>query len=176
MMTPAIMNAPLNIDIVQVLLHMLNLVILVGGLTLILYRPVTKFLEERRRGIEEEERRCAEERASAEALREEYERKCREADEVIEERAREAERVMAERAGKYMDAARARADEILKSAEEEAESRKAHILEAAQTEIGELVITAAQKLINENASPEGDRALYDEFIRTASDESAEDGK
>ena len=31
---------PLNIDIVQVLLHMLNFVILAGDLTLILFNPV----------------------------------------------------------------------------------------------------------------------------------------
>ena len=39
---------PLNIDPVQILLHLLNFVILAGGLTLLLYRPVCRFLEERR--------------------------------------------------------------------------------------------------------------------------------
>ena len=37
---------PLNIDITQILLHMLNFVILAGGLTFLLYRPVQKFLNE----------------------------------------------------------------------------------------------------------------------------------
>ena len=164
------MELPLNIDLTQVLLHILNLVILVGGLALILYRPVTKFLEERRRSFEEEEKRNAETAERVASLKEEYETKCAEADAVIAEREREAERKIAEKAGRYMDEARAKADEILKSAEEEAESRKAHILESAQTEIGELVVTAAHKLINDTASPEGDSALYDEFIRTASEE------
>ena len=46
----------MNIDIVQILLHALNLVILTGGLTLILYKPVRKFLVERRAYYEERER------------------------------------------------------------------------------------------------------------------------
>ena len=47
------MDLPLNIDILQILLHMLNLVILTGGLSLILYKPAVKFLDERRRRFEE---------------------------------------------------------------------------------------------------------------------------
>ncbi len=39
---------PLNIDLVQILLHMLNLVILTGGLSLLIYRPIVRFLDERR--------------------------------------------------------------------------------------------------------------------------------
>ena len=36
---------PLNIDFVQILLHLLNFVILAGGLTLLLFNPVKKFIE-----------------------------------------------------------------------------------------------------------------------------------
>ena len=52
-------------------------------------------------------------------------------------------------------------------AETEAENRKQHILDAAQTEIGELVISAAQKLLSDTVTPERDRELYDAFIRLA---------
>ena len=34
---------PLNIDFLQVLLHMLNFVILAGGLTFLLFKPINKF-------------------------------------------------------------------------------------------------------------------------------------
>ena len=40
-------------------------------------------------------------------------------------------------------------------------------LDAAQTEIGELVISAAQKLLSDTVTPERDRELYDAFIRLA---------
>ena len=39
------MNIPLNIDWQQILLHLLNFVILAGGLYLLLYQPVKAFME-----------------------------------------------------------------------------------------------------------------------------------
>ena len=158
---------PLNIDVTQILLHVLNLVILVGGLTLILYRPVVKFMNKRREQFEEEERNNAEKLKECSLLQEEYEKKLTDADEQIKARRAEAEREIAETANRYVDDAKAKADAIVKAAEKEAEARKEHALESAQTEIGELVITATQKLLADTASPEQDSKLYDEFIKTA---------
>jgi len=169
------MNAPLNIDITQILLHVLNLVILVGGLTLILYRPVARFLRERREHYEKLEDENEKSASECERLKAEYEEKLKEADEVLTERYREAEREMAERASRYVDAAKEKADAIVKSAEEEAEARKEHILESAQTEIGELVLSATQKLLGATASADADSALYDEFIKTAGGSAADMG-
>ena len=41
------MNVPLNIDWQQILLHALNLVILIAGLYLLLFKPVKRFMDER---------------------------------------------------------------------------------------------------------------------------------
>ncbi|MBP5289167.1 MAG: ATP synthase F0 subunit B [Clostridia bacterium] len=166
---------PLNIDLTQVLLHMLNLVILVGGLALILYKPVAKFLRDRRTHFQELERTTAEAEREAREMKAEYEEKFREADRVLKENRAAAEREIAESTARYMEEAKNKADAILRSAEAEAEARKAHVLEAAQTEIGEMVLSAAQKLLSDTASPEGDAALYDAFIRQAEREIPDKG-
>ena len=167
---------PLNIDVTQILLHMLNLVILAGGLTLILYKPVAKFLRERREYYEKLEKETAEKSAECDRLKTEYESKMREADETLRNSRAEAEREAADAATRIVDDAKAKADTIVRSAEVEAEARKTHALESAQTEIGELVLSAAQKLLGEQASPEKDSALYDEFIRRAENGSADKGE
>ena len=46
--TAYLSGLPLNIDVVQILLHMLNFVILAGVLGLLVYKPAAKFLSERR--------------------------------------------------------------------------------------------------------------------------------
>ncbi len=166
------MNIPLNIDFLQVLLHLLNFVILAGGLTFLLYKPVARFLEERREQFakaEEENRRAEEEN---QRLRAEYEQKLEEAEAEIQERQKVAEKEWADVAAQQIDAAREKAAAILREAEEEAEERKEHILESAQTEISELVVTAAQKLLGDTVTPERNRALYDEFVRLAGDKKA----
>ncbi|MBQ7810662.1 MAG: ATP synthase F0 subunit B [Clostridia bacterium] len=161
------MNLPLNIDILQILLHMLNFVILAGGLTFLLYKPVVKFMEERRRQFAEQE---AENKAKAEEnekLREEYEKKIRLADAEISERKKLLEKEYADISAEYIRDAKEKATAIINAAELEAEDRKEHILESVQAEIGELVVSATQKLLNETDTPERNSALYDEFIRLA---------
>ena len=156
---------PLNIDWQQILLHLLNFVILATGLSLLLFRPVRKFMDERRTHYEKQEEEIARERAANEAQKAEYEEKLRQAEIEISEMRRTEEARLAEQARQSAEKARENAAAILAEAERDAELRKEHILESAQTEIGELVISATQKLLSQTAGAEHDSELYDAFVR-----------
>lgn len=164
---------PLNIDFLQILLHMLNFVILMGGLSFLLFKPVNRFLEQRREQFAELEKKNTESAKENERLRAEYEKKLRDADTEIFERKKIAEKEWADISARYIKEAKEKADAIILAAEQEAEDRKEHILESAQTEIGELVVSATQKLLSDTVTPERNSALYDEFIRLAEDTVAE---
>lgn len=158
---------PLNIDVLQILLHMLNFVILAGGLIFLLYNPVIKFLDERKKhfeDLENENKRIAEEN---EKLKSEYEARAAQIKKEIEEMRSSAEKELADISKSYLNEAKEKASAIISAAEREAEDRKEHILDSAQTEIGELVITAAQKLLSDTVTPERDSAMYDKFIELA---------
>ena len=60
------MNIPLNIDWQQILLHLLNFVILAGGLYLLLYKPVKAFMEKRQQYYQEQDAKAAKTLADAE--------------------------------------------------------------------------------------------------------------
>ena len=62
------MNLPLNIDLQQIFLHMLNFVILAGGLYFILYSPVKKFMDQRAARYAEMDAAAAQKLAEAEKL------------------------------------------------------------------------------------------------------------
>ncbi len=158
---------PLNIDLLQILLHILNFVILAGGLTFLLYRPVNRFLEERREHFETLSKEGEEAKAKADAVVFEYEERMKKLEEEIVNMRYNAEREMATASKAYIDKAKEKASSIISAAEKEAEDRKEHILDSAQTEIGELVVTATQKLLSDTVTPERNSALYDEFIRLA---------
>ncbi len=158
---------PLNIDLLQILLHMLNFVLLAGGLFFLLYRPVNRFLESRKAYFAEMEQKNAEQAKENERLRQEYLQKIQDADAELTEKKKKAEKELAETTAQYLREAKEKAAAIISAAEQAAEDRKEHILESAQTEIGELVISAAQKLLNDTVTPERNRMLYDEFIRLA---------
>ena len=158
---------PLNIDFLQILLHMLNFVILAGGLTFLLFKPVNRFLEQRREQFVQTEKKNLEDAEKNEQLRVQYEQKLRDADTEIAEKKKSAEKECADVSAQYIKEAREKAARIILKAENEAEERKGHILQSAQAEIGELVVSATQKLLSDTANPERDSALYDEFIRLA---------
>ena len=157
---------PLNIDVVQILLHMLNFVILAGGLTLLLFKPVSKFLDERETHFAQIAKENEEKAAENERLKTEYEQKLAQAEETIVQMQADARKKTAEEAKTYLDDAKEKAASVIRNAEEEAEQRRRQILDSAQTEIGELVIEATQKLICESSTPERNKALYDEFLKT----------
>ena len=155
---------PLNIDVTQILLHMLNFVILAGGLIFLLYKPVKRFMEERQAHFDERARTGAEQAEQNAALKAEYETRLKNAEAEIAQMKHKAAEEAAGTAKEYMDAAKEKAAKLISDAETEAENRKEHILESAQTEIGEMVIEATWKLLNKQGTPERSRELYDEFI------------
>ena len=158
---------PLNIDIIQILLHIFNFLLLAGGLTLILYKPMKKFMDGRREEIENRESESRESLEAARRMKAEYEEKLKTAEAEADGIKRRAETEAAEEARKYVESARNEAAEILRSAEIAADERRENILESAQTDIGELIIGAAQKLLGDTASPERSEELYDGFIKYA---------
>ena len=158
---------PLNIDLLQILLHAFNFLILAGGLTLILFKPVEKFLNERKEYYENAEKEITEAREQNEKLKEEYDTKLKEAKEQIAEMRISAEKEIADISKASLEKAKETAKLIVAAAEKEAEDRKEQILDSAQTEIGELVVSATQKLLSDTVTPERNSALYDEFIRLA---------
>ena len=158
---------PLNINLLQILLHALNFIILAGGLTFILFKPAEKFLSSRKEYFENAEKEINAAREQNEKLKEEYEIKLKEANEQIAEMRISAEKEIADTSKASLERAKETAKLIVAAAEQEAEDRKEHILDSAQAEIGELVISATQKLLSDTVTPERNSALYDEFIRLA---------
>lgn len=168
------MNLPLNIDFIQVLLHILNFVILAGGLTLILFKPICRFLDDRQAKYSEREKKLKEAEEKSEALRLEYEQKMKESTEQFTEMKKHAEEEWAATSEKYINDAKDKAAVIISNAEQEAKDRKRIILESAQTEISELVLTATQKLLSETVTEERNRELYNEFVKLADEKVSEE--
>ncbi len=146
------MNIPLNIDWQQILLHMLNFVILAGGLYFLLYKPVKNFMDSRTSNIEKMKTDATEEAEKAEELKKQYEQKILNADAEIAEK----NRVSVERAQSIADGiikdAEAQKEEIIRSAETEAKRRGEIIIEDAREEIAQLATMAAEKILNDKTA------------------------
>ena len=109
------MNIPLNIDWQQILLHLFNFSILVGGLYLLLFKPVKNFMDKRAKHYQDMETAAAEREKATRELEASMQQRQAALDAELDEKraaAREAETY----AQQQRDAAREQADKIVAAA------------------------------------------------------------
>ena len=139
---------PLNIDIQQILLHVMNFVILAGGLYFLLYKPVRAFMDKRTSKYEELKASTESEYKKAEELEKLYQDKLKDAESEIRDirtRAKkEAEDIIAE----AKKSAEAEGKQILADAREKALKEHNRIIKSAKHDIIEMVIEAENKILH----------------------------
>ena len=144
------MNIPLNIDWQQILLHFFNFSILVGGLYLLLFKPVKSFMEKREKHYADMEAAAVAREKDTEALKAAMAQ--READFAQQQR----------------DAAKAQADKILSDAKDAAESERQKIVAEANREAVAIAEDAMEKLMAAQTAQ-----AYDAFVNGAKEEQNE---
>lgn len=88
------MNIPLNIDWQQILLHLMNFVILAGGLYFLLYKPVKAFMDKRAAYYQEQADQAAQTTQAAQQLKADYEARLSAADDEIREEKKRRRRML----------------------------------------------------------------------------------
>ncbi len=157
-------SVPLNIDWQQILLHLLNFLILAVGLTLLVYRPVKKFLAKRKKHFEDREKDAEEKKQHAEEMKTEYESKLGSVDAEIENKRVTARREAEESARLTTEKADERAAAILSHARSSAAAQKRKLLDEAGSDITGMVVAATEKLLGASQSSQTDSVLYDRFV------------
>lgn len=160
------MNMPLNIDWQQILLHLLNFVILAGGLYLLLYKPVRDFMEKRTEYFRSMEQDARQKTASAGKLKAEYEAQLQRAGEEAEQQRLAAKKKSEEACAGELQAAQRQAEKIVSDARQQAERERARILAEAQREIVDMAAMATEKLLMEKTAA----SAYDQFLDAAKEE------
>lgn len=163
------MNVPLNIDWQQILLHALNLVILIAGLYLLLFKPVKRFMDERTQKYQSMADDAAEKTRQAQALYADYQNRLKGADVEIQQKHAEGMQKAEADAREVLEDARSQAKRILVQAKENAGHERDRILESARNEIAQMSINAAHKLLDGSMSQTLDQFL-DEAEGRKSDE------
>lgn len=152
---------PLNIDWLQILLHMLNTVLLFGILYFLLYNPVKKFMNARTKHYKDMEKEADDKRKEAEDVKAEYEKRIAAAEEEIRVMKEISEREISAMQKESEKHALAEANSIISKAKLSAEYERKKILHDAQNDITEIITSAAEKI-----AVDGDTSVnYDEFLK-----------
>ena len=148
------MNIPLNIDWQQILLHLLNFVILAGGLYLLLYKPVKTFMEKRQQYYQEQDAKAAKTLADAEKTAAEVRQQLKNADADAAAKLAAAQKSADAAMQRQLSDARAQAEQIL--ADAHAAAQREH------DKLKDLAVTATEKLVLQS---DGD--AFDQFLDAA---------
>ena len=139
---------PLNIDIQQILLHMFNFVLLFGISYFLLYNPVKKFMDDRKKYYEDMDAEAKDNLKKAEELKASYEEKISGSDAEIEKRHDEIISEAYKRRDAMLEHAHKEADEIVDKAKKEGDYARKKSVENAKAEIEAYVTRAAEKIVS----------------------------
>ena len=152
------MNIPLNIDWQQILLHFFNFSILVGGLYLLLFKPVKNFMDKRVKHYADMES-AAQEREKNTA---DLEAAMRQREAAFDTELEEKRAAAAKEAEAF---AQQQADKILAAARENAENDRKKIVAEANREAVSIAEDAMEKLLAAQTA-----RAYDSFVNAAEGE------
>lgn len=155
---------PLNIDIQQILLHMLNFAILVAAVYFLLYNPIKKFMDNRNNLFDERENALKENEEKAEKAKKEYEEKLSSVQSEADEIKSNAEKQANEEAKKIISDAENKASEIVSEARAKATREHDDIISSAYGEITKLAQEEAEKVVFADT-----KAAYDCFLDAVED-------
>ena len=161
-------NIPLNIDWQQILLHLFNFSILVGGLYLLLFKPVKNFMDKRTKHYQDMESAAVAREKDTEELKAEMAKREAAFDTELEEKRAAAAKEAEAFAQQQRDAAKAQADRILSDAKSAAENERQKIVAEANREAVAIAEEAMEKLLAKETS-----RAYDSFVNAAEEEKNE---
>ena len=161
-------NIPLNIDWQQILLHFFNFSILVGGLYLLLFKPVKSFMDKREKHYADMEAAAVAREKDTEALKAAMAQREADFDTELEKKRAAAAKEAEAAAQQQREAARAQAEKILSDAKSAAENERQKIVAEANREAVAIAEDAMEKLLAAQTAQ-----AYDSFVKAAGEETHE---
>lgn len=144
--------------------QIINFAILLFLLQRFLYKPILNILQERRERIRESLAEAERVREEAERQRQEYERELARQRQESQEQIQRAMKASEEAREQIIAEARREAEEIKARAREEIEYERRQALDQLRTQVADLAILAARKVLDGALDEQTHRRLIQEFI------------
>jgi F-type H+-transporting ATPase subunit b len=130
------------------------------------WRPLLNAIEEREKGIRGAVDRAQQAHSEAQALLAQHKEMLREAgrerEDIIKRALKDAEQLKADLSAR----AKAESDQMVQRAREQIDREKGQAILELRTQVAELAMQAASKIVESSLTPEAQRKLVDDFIKT----------
>lgn len=146
---------------------MVNVLILYVFLKYVLFIPVRKLLEERKKRLDDQNARAAADTAEAQKLKAEYEQRILEAGREADNILGEARREMIKKEQEVLDDAKTRAADIMSAARSEASKDFEAAQSSVRDEVKDIASAMAARVTNQKVDRPVDDALLNEALKEA---------
>lgn len=148
----------------DLIINIINIIVLFVIVKSLAYKPVKKFLDERKKRIDESLKNAADKNAEAEALKAQYEesvKQCRlESDKIIGE----AEQSAQKKAAEITADAEKKAAEITEKARKDAEREYNERLSGLRADVTDIAFDISKKILSRDVTDADNMAIADEFF------------
>lgn len=148
----------------DLIINIINIIVLFVIVKSLAYKPVKKFLDERKKRIDESLKNAADKNAEAEALKAQYEESVKqsrlESDKIIGE----AEQSAQKKAAEITADAEKKAAEITEKARKDAEREYNERLSGLRADVTDIAFDISKKILSRDVTDADNMAIADEFF------------
>lgn len=157
----------MEINPLDIAIHIINIVVLYLLLRILLYKPVSKFMSARTARIEKQLADAAQTLADAGHTKESYDALLCNADAEAQKKLLESNRQANEQAAGILESANTRAGQILQEAREKAKEERHAAVSALEGQITDMAITLAGQILQREVNEEDNHKVIETFFEQA---------
>ena len=160
----------ISVNIWDILISFANLLIMFLILKRVLFKPVQKMFETRKKQVETIYAEADESRSAAVSMKQEYEAKMASARSEADGLVRNAVQTAQKRSDAIVAEAASQASHIKQKAEQEIAQEKRQMLSDVRGEISDIAVSIASKVVEREINARDHQDFVDEFIRNVGEE------
>ncbi len=161
----------ISVNLWQILISLANLLIMLLIIKKFLFKPVMKMMAARQEQVDKIYDDANEDRSAAAGMKQEYENRLATAREEADGLVRNAVTTAQRRGDAIVAEANSQASHIKQKAEEEIALEKKQMLMNVRSEISDMAVSIASKVVEREIQKEDHENFMDEFIRNVGEES-----
>ena len=154
----------LGLDLQQILLHIANMAILFFIIWKLLYKPISRFMKKRSDEIQRQIDEAAKKQTEAEQLKAKYDEMVKNAQALAAQLIDKSKTAADEQAKLIVQAAQANATDILVRSRKDVQLLKSKAKDEMRSEITDMAIQIAQKILRREVQPEDNREIINSFF------------
>jgi len=155
----------ISVNLWDILISLANLLIMFLIVKKFLFKPVVKVMNTRQEQVDKIYSDAETDRAAADAMKQEYEARLASARDEADQLVRTAVQTAQRRSDAIVAEAAGQASHLKQKAEMEIAMEKRQMLEGVQSEISDLAVSIASKIVEREVKQQDHDAFVDEFIR-----------